>query len=192
MDIPKLIAGNAERWKDCEILAPREREVKRYAIRLTLPVPKAAYQTIEKDTSVPWFVIAVIHYRECSQNWMGYLGNGDAWNKITTHVPRGRGPFKNFHNGAVDALKNCAPFAARWKDWTAGGSLTLLELYNGLGYEQWHHEASPYIWAATNQEEWGKYTADGHWSGEVWDTQIGCAALIKSMVELDSSVRFAE
>lgn len=191
-DIPKLIAGNSERWKDVKILATREREVRKTAIRLTLPVPKAAYQNIEKDTTVPWFVIAVIHYRECGQNWMGNLAQGDPWNHISTHVPRGRGPFKSFHEAAVDALVKCPPYAAKWKDWTAGGTLTLLELYNGTGYEDWHHEASPYIWGATNHEEWGKYVADFRWDARVWDTQIGCAALLKSMMELDPSIKFSE
>lgn len=192
MNVAKLTAANADRWTDVSIVPTREREVRKVAIRLTLPVPKRAYEAIAEQTTVPWFVIAVIHYRECSQNWMGNLANGDPWNHITTHVPRGRGPFKSFHDAAVDALCKCPPYAANWKDWSAGGTLTLLELYNGTGYEDWHHEASPYIWGATNHEEWGKYTADGHWSSQVWDTQIGCAALIKSMMELDQSIKFSE
>lgn len=190
MNVAALIAANAERWKDVSILPTREREVRKYAQRLCLPVPKRAYLEIESDTKVPWFVIAVIHYRECSMNFMCNIAQGDPWNEVSRHVPRGRGPFKSFHDAAVDALKNCAPFAAKWTDWSAGGTLTLLELYNGTGYEQWHHEASPYIWGATNHEEWGKYTADGHWSAHVWDTQIGCAALLKSMMEIDTSIKF--
>lgn len=191
-NIPRLIAANADRWKDVTITPNREREVRKVAIRLTLPVPKQAYEAISQQTLVPWFVIAVIHYRECGLNFMGNLANGDPWNHVTHHVPRGRGPFKSFHDAAVDALANCAPFAAKWKDWSAGGTLTLLELYNGVGYEDFHHESSPYVWGATNHEEWGKYVADGHWSSHVWDTQIGCAALLKSMMELDPSIKFSE
>ena len=190
-NIPRLIASNAEKWETVQIVPTREREVRRVAIRITLPVPKTAYENIEKDTNVPWFVVGVIHYRECGLNWMGNLAQGDPWNHISTHVPRGRGPFKDFRSAAFDALYRCPPYAAKWKDWSAGGTLTLLELYNGSGYEDYHHESSPYIWGATNHEEWGKYVADGHWSAQVWDTQIGCAALLKSMMELDPSIKFS-
>jgi lysozyme family protein len=96
-----------------------------------------------------------------------------------------------FYRAAVDALQNCAPYAARWKDWTAGGTLTLLILYNGTGYEDYHHEISPYDWGATDQEEEGKYTGDGKYSANVWDTQIGCAAMLKAMMALDPSIQFA-
>jgi lysozyme family protein len=92
-----------------------------------------------------------------------------------------------FYRCALDALINCPPYAAKWTDWTAGGTLTLLELYNGLGYE-YRHEHSPYIWGATNQEQPGKFTGDGVYSQHVWDTQIGCAAMLKSMMEIDSSI----
>ena len=77
---------------------------------------------------------AVVHERESSQNWNGSLAQGDPWNLVSTHVPAGRGPFKSWEDAAVDALVNCHPFAARNMDWSIGGTLTMLEQYNGLGY----------------------------------------------------------
>jgi murein L,D-transpeptidase YcbB/YkuD len=100
------------------------------------------------------------------------------------------GHFTSKRAAFYDALVRCAPYAARWKDWSPGGTLTIFEEYNGTGYEQFHKEASPYNWGATDQEEWGKYTADGHWNAHVWDTQLGCAAMLKRMMELDPSIMF--
>lgn len=190
LTIPQLIIENETRWQKCQISPTRIKEVNEVAARLVAPTAKIAYQQIEQDTGVPWFIIAVIHEREASQNWNANLAQGDPWNRPSRHVPKGRGPFKSFREAANDALKNCAPKAAEWKDWSAGGSLTILEEYNGLGYEEYHAEASPYNWGATTEEEWGKYVNDGHWA-HVWDTQIGCAAMLKAMIQLDSSIQFS-
>ncbi len=118
------------------------------------------------------------------------------------HVPRGRGPFFNhpndppgqdaFYRGSIDALESCPPYLARWRDWSAGGTLTATLLYNGTGYEDYHQEDSPYDWGATDQEERGKYVGDGRFDPEAWDTQVGCAAMLKAMMALDPSIQFAD
>ena len=200
-NITAIIAKNAALWEKAHILPSRAGEVNRVAVRLTAPTAKARYQAIEAATGVPWFVIAVIHEREADQDFTKQLGQGDPLNRPSRHVPRGRGPFFNhpndppgqdaFYRGAIDALQNCPPYAARWKDWTAGGSLTLLELFNGVGYES-HNENTPYDWGATDQEQRGKYTSDGHFDPSSWDTQVGCAAMLKAMMAIDTSIEFAE
>lgn len=190
-DITALKAANALRWQKAQILPHRELEVEKIAAALVAPKAKAIYQAIEKATGVPWFVIAVVHEREASQNFACSIAQGDPWNQRSLHVPRGIGPFTSFVDAAVFALTRCAPYAAKWTDWTAGGTLTLLELYNGTGYDDYHHEASPYDWGATTAEQEGKYVADGKWSAAVWDTQVGCAAMLKAMMALDASIAFA-
>jgi lysozyme family protein len=103
------------------------------------------------------------------------------------HVPRGRGPFHSWEEAAIDALSNCAPYAAKWKDWSIGGALCLLEQYNGEGY--WLHGIpSPYLWSGTDQYRRGKYTADGHLDLFAVDRQIGCVALLLAMAAIDSTV----
>ena len=189
MTIPQLITANETRWQKCQITPSRLSEVKAVAGNLVNPKYKEDYQNIAKATSVPWFVVAVIHEREADQNFSCSIAQGDSWNEVSRHVPKGRGPFTSFYDAALDALIRCPPYAAKWKDWSAGGTLTLLEEYNGLGYEEYHAEASPYNWGATDQEEWGKYTNDGRWT-RVWDTQIGCAAMLKQMMVLDTSIQF--
>src|SRR6185437_7621190 len=147
--IPTLIALNNARWKACVISGSKVDAFKLVSARLVGPVAKAMYQRVEARTHVPWFVIAVIHERECSQNFKLGLGQGDPWNAKSVHVPKGRGPFASWEDAAYDALVNCAPYAARWTDWSIGGILTLLEQYNGLGYAM-RSVPSPYIWAGTS------------------------------------------
>ncbi|MEB2632019.1 hypothetical protein SOP94_26820, partial [Peribacillus frigoritolerans] len=138
-------------------------------------------------TGVPWPIIAVAHEREASQSWQAQLSQGDPWNKVSIHVPRGRGPFKSWDDAAVDALVNCSPFLSRWTDWRIGGALVALEAYNGFGYYN-RGVPSPYIWAMTNQYRRGKYVADGHYDPMAIDRQIGCAALLLSMGSIDPSI----
>lgn len=199
-DIPAIIAKNGALWAKANIVPSRRAEVDHVAARLVAPFAKARYQAIEAATGVPWFIVAVIHERESGQDFNTQLGQGDPLGQISRHVPRGRGPFLNhpndppgqdaFYRGALDALIDCAPFASRWKDWTAGGALTLLESYNGFGYEA-HGENTPYDWGATDQQQRGKYTGDGQFSSGVWDTQVGCAAMLKAMMVMDPTIKFA-
>lgn len=187
----QLTVLNEARWQKCQILPNRELEVEKVAAALCAPKAKAIYQQISQLTKVPWFIIAVIHEREASQNFNDSIAQGDPWNAVSTHDPKGIGPFKSFVDAAVFSLTRCAPYAAKWTDWSAGGALTLLELYNGTGYENYHNEASPYDWGATNIEQEGKYIADGKWSATVWDTQLGCAAMLKGMMAIDPTIQFA-
>jgi hypothetical protein len=101
----------------------------------------------------------------------------------------GRGPFRSWEDSAVDALVNCAPYAARNKDWSVGGVLALLEQYNGLGYAS-RGKPSPYIWAGTDQYVSGKYVRDGFYDPNAVDRQLGCAGMLKAMAVLDPSIRF--
>jgi len=141
-------------------------------------------------TGVPWPVIAVIHERECSQDWTASLAQGDPWNRISVHVPAGRGPFRSWEEAAIDALDKCAPYAARNKDWSIGGLLTTLEEYNGLGYAA-RGVPSPYVWAGTDQYRSGKYIRDGVYDPDAVDSQPGCAGLLMAMMALDPTITFA-
>ncbi|MFL6814014.1 MAG: hypothetical protein ACJ8EK_08230, partial [Bradyrhizobium sp.] len=103
------------------------------------------------------------------------------------HVPAGRGPFKSWEDAAVDALVLCPPFAARNEDWSIGGTLTLLETYNGLGYAS-RGIPSPYLWAGTDQYTSGKYVRDGLYDPNAVDKQPGCAGLLMAMMALDRTI----
>jgi lysozyme family protein len=184
-DNAALKAANAKRWTG----AKATRNFTSVARALVEPQAKARYQNVEQRTGVPWFVVAVIHEREASQNWNCQLGQGDPLDRVSVHVPAGRGPFNSWEDGAVDALVNCAPYAARNKDWSIGGLLTLLEQYNGLGYAN-RCLPSPYIWSGTDQYKSGKYVRDGVFNPNVIDVQPGCAGLLLAMAALDITICF--
>lgn len=182
-DLAVLANANASRWNTAKV-------TKNFvSIAKSLVAAKARYQAVEAKTGVPWFIIAVIHEREASQRWDTQLGQGDPLGKVSVHVPSGRGPFSTWEEGACDALINCGPYAARNRNWSVGGGLTLLEQYNGLGYAN-RGKPSPYIWSGTDQYISGKYIRDGVYDPNAIDQQPGCAALIKTMMVLDRSIQF--
>jgi lysozyme family protein len=187
VDIAKLKKANAERWQNMKIDSHLVAAIQKIANRLVASEAKGRYKAVSAKTHVPWAIIAVIHEREASQSWKANLAQGDPWNKVSIHVPKGRGPFDSWEEAAVDALTKCAPHAANWNDWSGGGALTLLEEYNGLGYAA-KGKPSPYIWAGTDRYKKGKYVADGHYDPNAVDHQLGCAALLSKMKELDPSV----
>ena len=187
MNIEALKSTNTARWKVMHTDPALGRTLDHFAERLTGELARARYQTVSEHTHVPWWVIAVIHLREASQSWAANLAQGDPWDRSSIHVPRHRGPFKSWEEAAIDALANCAPHAAKWTDWSAGGTLTLLEMYNGLGYAM-HGAPSPYLWASTDQYRHGKYVSDGHYDPNAIDHQLGCAALLARMRLMDKSI----
>lgn len=182
-DLAALRLANIKRWDNAKVTRNMG------ALAQQLVAAKPRYKAVEARTGVPWFVIAVIHMRESSQNWGRSLAQGDPWNRVSVHVPAGRGPFKSWEDAAIDALVNCHPFLARKKDWSLGATLVNLELYNGVGYANMG-KPSPYLWAGTNQYVSGKYVADGKYDPSHVDKQPGCAALILAMMVLDPTITF--
>lgn len=185
VDLARLKDANIRRWNAAELT--RGPEFLPVAKRLVAAKPR--YLAVSAKTGIPWPFIAVTHQRESSQNWERSLAQGDPWNRVSTHVPKGRGPFNSWEDAAYDALVNCAPYAARNKDWSIGGLLTKLEEYNGLGYVA-KGIPSPYIWSGTDQYRSGKYVADHVFDVNAVDKQLGCAGLIMAMMSLDPSINF--
>jgi lysozyme family protein len=182
-DFDALTAANLKRWANAKLT----RTALGMSVAKRLFAAKSRYQAVEERTGVPWFVIAVIHERESSQNWSRSLAQGDPWNAVSTHVPAGRGPFLSWEEAAIDALEECAPYLGRRKDWSLAGVLVALEMYNGLGYFN-RGVPSPYLWAGTDQYKAGKYVADGKYDPNAVDQQMGCAALILALMALDQSI----
>lgn len=197
-NIPSLIAANQHRWDVMHIKPSHLADLNAIAARLI--AAKDRYVEIEKATNVPWFVVAVIHWRESSENFARQLAQGDPLGKVSTHVPRGEGPYYNhpndvplhdaFYRSALVALIDDPPHAAKWKDWTPGGALTLLEEYNGLGYAGMG-KASPYNWSGSDQYSRGKYDSDGHYNQNIVDAQEGCAPIIAAMMAIDPTIKFS-
>ncbi len=160
-------------------------EFERYAAQLL--AHKARYQAIEARTGVPWHLIAILHLRESNANFDTYLGNGQSLHRRTTIVPRGRGPFASFEDGAVDALKIDGLTSV--KDWRLEKELYYCEIFNGAGYDA-RGLPSPYVWGGTSVQRPGKYVSDGRFSSTTWDTQPGCAPILATMAKHDPSITF--
>ena len=186
-DIGSLIQANAARWPGVVIDFDAVPLMNQVATRLI--AAKARYQSLFSQTNVPWPVIAVIHERECSQSWNCNIAQGDPWNAVSVHVPAGRGPFGSWEEATIDALTNCQHMN-QWTHWdTAGGALTRLEMYNGLGYaNKTPSQPSPYIWSRTDQYISGKYVADGVFNPTVIDSQEGCAPVLAIMMFQDPTI----
>jgi lysozyme family protein len=117
-------------WAGLEIRANRLQEARNQANRLLHGKP--TYQQIESKTGVPWWFVGLCHYRESNFNFDTYLGNGQSLARVTTIVPKGRGPFTGpdaFTNGALDALRLEGFIGA--SDWGVARTLYRLEGFNG-------------------------------------------------------------
>lgn len=197
-DLIKLKAANTARWAKAKLTRGSEF----LPVANSLVKSRDRFLAMSGKTEVPWAVIAVIKQRESGNDpkFLGNIANGQPWTQRTTIVPKGRGPFSSWEEAALDALINCAPQAAKWKDWSPGGALTLLELYNGTGYANGPKDAetgivyppqpSPYVWSGTDQYKSGKYVRDHVYKPDVVDAQLGCAGLILAMMEIDPSITF--
>lgn len=209
-DIIKLKARNAQRWANMHLRAERIPAFHGTAVRLSAAPTKARYQGVTDrlisvgHQPVPWWFIAVVSEREYGgpPRWDRQLGQGDPLARVSTHDPKGRGPFLD-HPGdttpgndawtrcCLDALIECGPYAAKWTDWTPGGVLTLWEEYNGLGYANMG-VPSAYVWSGTDQYVSGKYVADHVYRSTAVDVQEGCAPILAMMMALDPTITFAE
>ena len=154
---------------------------------------KPTYQQIESKTGVPWWFVGLCHYRESNFHFDTYLGNGQSLSRVTTIVPKGRGPFTGpdaFINGAIDALRLEGFIGAN--DWGIARTLYRLEGFNGYGY---HGKGvnSPYLYGGSTvygppEAKSGKYVADHVFDSSVVDTQLGTAVILKALMQLDSSI----
>lgn len=175
----------ARQWDAMKINRSREDEFDRLANKAM--IYKSRYEAIAQRTGVPWYMIAVLHRRESNADFRTYLGNGEPLNRVTRLVPRGRGPFSSFEDGAVDALR--IDGLSSVKDWRLEKILYYTELFNGTGYNN-RGLPSPYVWGGTNIQRRGKYVADGKFDPRAMDVQPGTAPLLAAIDKLDPTFEF--
>ena len=130
-----------------------------------------------------WIHVSIFHDLECSLDFSRYLGNGQSLRHKTTIVPKGRGPFNSFEEGAIDAIK--IQGLNKIQDWSIGGTLYTIEGFNGYGYDKYHNMNSPYLWAGTQHYTKGKYDKDGHFNPDLVSSQIGAALLLRELLKID-------
>lgn len=172
----------AHQWDAMTLLRPAVLK----AVAQRIVKAKARYQAIEQVSGVPWFWIGPVHMRESDQSWARSLAQGDRWDRVSVHVPAGRGPFSSFEAAAIDALQ--IEGLTQVKDWRLEKMLYFWEAYNGWGYFA-HGLPSPYVFGGSSVQRPGKYVGDGRWSASTVDTQPGCASMLRAIMDLDPSVK---
>jgi len=184
MTVPKFTAALAKEYSDlfnrCKIAADKMAEVEE-VVQCILKYQNR-YASIAAQSTVPWYVIAVIHNMECGLDFTKHLHNGDSLKRRTVNVPAGRPktgqpPF-TFEVSALDALKYDK--LTEWNDWSIGGICYKLEGFNGWGYRA-RKINSPYLWSYSNLYTSGKYVADNKWSGTAVSGQCGAAVILRRM-----------
>lgn len=178
----------ARRWAAMQIKPGKVRSLD--AVARKIIAGKAEYQRVEADTGVPWAVVGVLHNREASCDFKGVLHNGEkiiGTGRKTRLVPKGRGPFKTWHEAALDAIA-----IKGWDKstvWSIEFFLFASEVFNGMGYRG-HGVPSAYLWSFSDQYVKGKYVADHVWDADVVDQQMGVAPLMARLFAIDPSADF--
>ena len=184
MPAPKFTAALAKEYSDlfnrCKIAPDKMAEVEEVVQRILQYQNR--YASIGAQSTVPWYVIAVIHNMECGLDFTKHLHNGDSLKRRTVNVPAGRPkigqpPF-TFEVSALDALEYDK--LTEWDDWSIGGICYKLEGFNGWGYRA-RDINSPYLWSYSNLYTSGKYVADNKWSGTAVSSQCGAAVILRRM-----------
>lgn len=187
-----LLAENTKRWNVMHENSSRIADAREFANRALAQKPlyqRIAAMVKTQGGEIPWFVIPLIHERECikgTRNLTCSIGQGSPF-RVKSRIKPYNGPFNSFEEAAVYNLLHSPPFAARNKDWTAGGILTINEQYNGLWYAK-HGRPSPYIWGATNQQVRGKFVRDGVYDPSVMDPQLGIAIMLRELMRADPTI----
>lgn len=183
-----LKSGYERNWANLQIRPARLGEANATARKAING--KATYQQVERLTGVPWYFVALCHYRESNFDFDTYLGNGESLKRVTCLVPKGRGPFASFVDGAVDALR--IQHFVGTQDWCIARTLYRLECFNGLGY---HAKGvnSPYLYGGSTlygptEAKAGKFVADHVFDPSHIDSQLGTAVILHAMMSQDSSI----
>ena len=188
-----------EKFASLIVKETRKNEVERIITRALKN--RGVYDEISRVTTVPFFVVAVIHNMECGDRpdetfFKCHLYNGDPLTARTVHAPEGRplqppasGKFPyTFVESAVDALRYQG-FDA-WRDWSIGGTLNRLEIYNGMGYRS-RSVNTPYLWSGCQFYTRGKFIelrgADKKYHvvyrPDLVSDQVGAAVILRRMLD---------
>lgn len=187
---PKFDTLQSEYKRHFQAASPKPEhlpELIRAVKRMCAGEPLKRYRYVSNVTGLPWYMIACLHYREASLNFLGHLHNGDNLRLKTVQVPANRPagvwppePWDAqlaWYTSASDALSRFG----RATDWTLERMLYAFEAYNGWGYRYHPPARSPYLWNYTKFYDRGGYASDGKWSSQYISKQAGVVALLKVM-----------
>jgi lysozyme family protein len=175
-----LLPSNIELWQGAKLLDDKVEQIKATVDRMI--ANKARYEAVVQQTTIPWFMVSILHEFEAAGNFTVHLHNGDPLTERTVRVPAGRPaagkpPF-TWEDSARDAIELYKMKAVDFSD--LAKTLDFFERYNGLGYRR-RGMPSPFLWACTDRYKSGKFIADGTFSPDVVSQQCGTAAYLLYM-----------
>ncbi|MER9866811.1 hypothetical protein NKJ35_06305 [Mesorhizobium sp. M0136] len=180
-----------EQFDQCSPNPANLAEIKKWTGFFAKKRNRDQYEAVQRLTGVPWHVVATLHFREASANFLGHLHNGDPLRALTRQVPKGRPPkpwppepwepVSAWIASARDALSIEGFSGKPPGSWTVERTLYRFEKYNGFGY-YFHKTSSAYLWNFSSIGKRGGYASDGKWNKNYVSRQIGSAVLLKQML----------
>lgn len=178
-----LLPEYASLLQTMQVRPERMIEVDRVAKKLLSGLYWPRYKAVQDANGVPGVWTAPVDERESGANARRALGQGDPWGEVSTHVPRGFGPFKSWSDAAIfyehydhvdDVTKVWSwPYACwKWEGW------------NGFGPRA-RGIHTGYLWGGTNHYDVGKYVADRKWDPTYKDMQLGVVPVAVRMAQLN-------
>jgi lysozyme family protein len=163
----------------------REHLVDQVATRLL--THKTRYQDVTDRNGVPVIFIATSFEREASSDFTKNPAQGWPLAGHSRWVPH-NGPFRTWLDAAVTAYHLNGLDRVGAGNWTWELICFYGELFNGMGYRDFHRMHSPYLWGGTNIQTVGKYTSDGEFDAGHMDGQLGIIPVARRMAQLDPSL----
>lgn len=148
---------------------------------------KTRYQPVTDADGVPVVFIGPSFEREASSNFSKNPAQGWPLHSHSKWIPR-NGPFPDWKTAAIAAYRLNGLDKVGAGNWTWELICFYGELFNGMGYRDFHHMHSPYLWGGTNIQTVGKYTSDDKFDPAHMDTQLGIIPVARRMVELDPTL----
>jgi lysozyme family protein len=137
-----------------------------------------------QEVCCPWYFVGLIHYMEGAMDFRAHLHNGDPLTERTVQVPENRPPVWNppsdWTSSAIDSL-TLEGFANQ-ADWSIARILYRFERNNGFGSRR-NGIYTPYLWSFSNHYSRGKFVADRVWDPDAVSKQVGCAVILKAMID---------
>ena len=138
---------------------------------------------------VPWELLAVLHMRECSNDFNRQILNGEPWKQMTTLIPKGLGPFESWRDAMWYAIVHHKINLLEENDLPE--IMQFLEGWNGFGYFN-KGKQSPYVWTGSNHGiGTGRYMADNTYDETAVDAQPGAGVMfliLTGRLQLEDSI----
>jgi lysozyme family protein len=171
------------------VLPARQKECEDRAQVIISRAKTHDWASVTTATGVPLLWGGPSFERESASDYTRSPAQGDPWNRVSTHVPRGLGPYKAWAASAIPAYRIDGLDKVGAGKWNWPTACYYWEKFNGFGYRD-HGIRSSYLWGGTNLQQKGGYPADGQWDPNHEDKQLGTVTLALAMIKIDPSLAF--